>query len=459
MVRITMATCVATFGICVAVVGCDSRPLSTEAQQLVERSFIRSPDGPTSTVGPSLRLRPTPKKPSDSTQTASSNPTGSKSSTGSSSNSGSNSSSGSNSNKSSGSSSGSNSNKSSGSGGSSGGSSSNSGSNSSSGANKNSGSSSSSSSGSSVYGVHNDIMLQTHSERVASIQRTQSLHAKIVRTSLKWGDIEGSQGSQNWSGPDGALADIASSGIAVLATLWGSPSWATGSSDEVYVPTSSGQFTSWVSAYASFASAAAARYKGKIKYYELWNEENIQDCWHPNPNVSQYVSLYKAVYAAIKSADPGAQVGMGGVTNLSAGNTNDINGKAFLGDLYSNGVYPDAVVIHAYAPSGNGPTVTLQYQNNFSDIAGIHSIMESHGQGSKQLWVTEWGWQSNQVGETNQATYTAQALNLIASTYNYVTLSTLFLQEDVDSYSFGLYQSNGSERPAGSQYQSFAGSH
>jgi hypothetical protein len=302
-------------------------------------------------------------------------------------------------------------------------------------------------------------MLQTHDERVASIEQSKSLHAKIVRTSLKWGDIEGSQGSPNWSGPDGALADIASSGIAVLATLWGSPSWASGSSDQVYVPTGSGQFSAWVSAYASFAKAAAARYKGKVKYYELWNEENIQDCWHPKPDVSEYVTWYKAVYAAIKAADPNAQVGMGGVTNLSAGNSEDIAGKAFLSDLYSNGVYPDAVVIHAYSPSGNGPDVTLQWQNNFTDIAGIHSIMESHGQGSKQLWITEWGWRAGQVGETDQATYTDQALNLMASKYPYVTLSTLFLQEDLDGYTFGLYRSDGSKRPAGSDFQSFAGSH
>jgi polysaccharide biosynthesis protein PslG len=317
----------------------------------------------------------------------------------------------------------------------------------------------SSSSSGPLYGVNNDIMLQTHANHLVTIPMSQSLHATVVRTSLKFGDIEGTKGSPSWSGTDAAMSDIASSGIAVLAVLWGSPSWANGSSDQVYVPTSSSSFSSWVSQYASFASAAATRYKGKIKYYELWNEENIQDCWHPNPNVSQYITWYKAVYAAIKAADPNAQVGMGGVTNLAAGGSSDINGETFLTDLYNAGVYPDAVVIHPYAPQGNGPTTTLQWQDNFSDIATIHNIMESHGQGSKQLWLTEWGWQAGQVGTSNQATYISQALNLIATTYNYVTLSTLFLQQDYSGYTYGLYESNGTERTSGYDFASFAASH
>jgi hypothetical protein len=66
---------------------------------------------------------------------------------------------------------------------------------------------------------------------------------------------------------------------------------------------------------------------------------------------------------------------------------------------------------------------SIQASDNFSDIGTIHSIMESYGQGSKQLWLTEWGWQAGEVGNTNQATYISQALNLIATTYNYVRLS------------------------------------
>jgi hypothetical protein len=241
--------------------------------------------------------------------------------------------------------------------------------------------------------------------------------------------------------------------------MWGSPSWINGSSDFAIVPTSASQFASWVSAYASFASAAAARYKGRVKYWELWNEENISDWWKPSPNLSQYLTWYKAVYAAIKAADPSANVGMGGITNLTAGATKDINGKTFLTGMYQAGVFPDAVVIHPYAPQNQNPTVTLQWQNNFTDVAMIHGIMTSWGQGGKQLWLTEWGWQSDAIGESEQASYTATALNMIATQYTYVTLSTIYCEQDASGNSWGLYTTGWSLKPAGSTYQSFVASH
>lgn len=311
-----------------------------------------------------------------------------------------------------------------------------------------------------IYGVHNDVALYTQaSTRKPVIQYAVSLHAKIARTSIKWSNIEGSQGTRNWSGPDGAVSDLQAAGIAPLFVLWGSPSWINGSSTFYYVPTDATKFAAWVKAYASFAGAAAARYKGRVKYWELWNEENIADWWAPKPNLTQYITWYKAVYAAIKAGDPSTNVGMGGITNLNVGGTNDVNGHTWLTGMYQAGVFPDAVVIHPYAAPTQAPNVTAKWLDNFTDIAMIHNIMTSWGQGGKQLWLTEWGWKSSAVGETTQANYTAMALNMIATQYTYVTLATIFLEQDGGGNSQGLYRSDGSMRPAGSKFQSFAASH
>jgi hypothetical protein len=297
------------------------------------------------------------------------------------------------------------------------------------------------------------------SQRAPMIRHAVSLHAKIARSSFKWSDIEGDQGSHDWTAPDGALADLAAAGIAPLFVMWGSPSWINGSSDFAYVPTDATKFAAWVKAYASFASTAAARYKGRVKYWELWNEENIADWWKPKPNLSQYLTWYKAIYAAIKAADPSANVGMGGITNLNVGATSDVNGHTWLTGMYKAGVFPDAVVIHPYAAPTQAPTVTMQWFDNFTDIAMIHNLMTSWGQGGKQLWITEWGWASGNTGESEQGDYTATALNMIATQYTYVTLSTIFLEQDGGGYSQGLYRSDWSMKPAATKFQSFAGSH
>ena len=46
-----------------------------------------------------------------------------------------------------------------------------------------------------ILGVHNDIAMQTHAQRLVSIPMAQALHAQIVRTSIKMSNIETSNGS------------------------------------------------------------------------------------------------------------------------------------------------------------------------------------------------------------------------------------------------------------------------
>ncbi len=58
--------------------------------------------------------------------------------------------------------------------------------------------------------------------------------------------------------------------------------------------------------FASFMGAMAGHYKGNVKAYEIWNEQNLHYEWgneHIDP--ARYMQLLKASYAAIKAADPG----------------------------------------------------------------------------------------------------------------------------------------------------------
>ncbi len=67
-------------------------------------------------------------------------------------------------------------------------------------------------------------------------------------------------------------------------------------------------------AWRPWVRAQAQRYKGKIRYYEIWNEPDIS-FWKGTPE--QYLELLKASYEEIKAVDPDAIVMTGGFTSVN----------------------------------------------------------------------------------------------------------------------------------------------
>lgn len=313
------------------------------------------------------------------------------------------------------------------------------------------------------YGVHADLTYDGDAaDRAQAFQRMVAIHATVSRASFLWHKIEGLQGMYDWSLTDDIVNHSVANKIDPLMVVYGSPAWANGTSPSTHnyyliVPQDSAAFATWVSQYAAFMSMAAKRYKGKITKWELWNEENQHFTWQPVPSAPRYVAWYTAVRAAIKAADPNCTVAVGGLAGLNAGPREDYSGAAFLRELYSAGITPEAVALHPY--SHYGPTETQKYQNSFSDIAMIHQIMAGHGQGTTPVWITEWGWDVAEIGLDQAARYITQSLDAIATQYPYVTVATYFQLKDVGSYSFGLYDRSWAGRPGATAFTTFVSVH
>ena len=311
------------------------------------------------------------------------------------------------------------------------------------------------------YGVHSDLSYNgSASYHTQGVQALTALHAKVTRGSFLWHTIEATQGTRDWSVVDDVVNKTTAANIDPLMVVYGSPAWANGTSSStasyyLQVPQDSAAFANWVTAYASFMSAAATRYAGRVHKWELWNEENQHYFWQPVPNVTQYATWFQAVYAAIKAADPSATVSVGGLVGLCCGPTGDYSGEAFLQDLYAAGITADAVAIHPYT---GDPTSTTAYQNDFTDIAVIHSLMVANGQANTPLWITEWGWATN--GSTTAATvasWITTSLTMIATTYTYVTVATYFQLQDLPpTYYYGLYDSSWNLKAGGTAFATFA---
>jgi hypothetical protein len=145
------------------------------------------------------------------------------------------------------------------------------------------------------------------------------------------------------------------------------------------------------SAYATNIAALAARLRGEVAGYEIWNEPDDTTFWKNGPQPADYAALLKAAYTAVKRADPSAKVLVGGLVG------NDFD---FLSKLYDNGAKGsfDAVAVHTdTACNTTDPTEYYREPTgrigrySFTGYREVHATMLAHGD-DKPIWMTELGW-------------------------------------------------------------------
>lgn len=241
-----------------------------------------------------------------------------------------------------------------------------------------------------------------------------ALGVKIVRFDMYWDRIQPTNASTyDWTVDDKMVNGIVAHGMMPLPIFHGTPGWARPSAD-VYVPSSMSQF-------ATFCAACVNRYKNRVKYWEVWNEQNSRGFWPPDPSPTNYVAMLQAVYPAVKAADPTAFVISGG-TASTPDNANLANGdmgeREFITAMYAAGGknYFDAMGIHPYSY----PLLCSDVQNwngwsmMNSTATSVRSIMAANGDSAKPIWATEYGgptgtdvnarseaWQVNYVNDSH----------------------------------------------------------
>ncbi|MEJ5198172.1 MAG: cellulase family glycosylhydrolase, partial [Anaerolineae bacterium] len=121
-----------------------------------------------------------------------------------------------------------------------------------------------------------------------------------VKQLFSWQDIEGAgKGHFDWERPDRIVEDVNKRGLKLIVRISMDPDrpfWAGNPPDNAQH-------------FADFAGQVAARYRGRIHAYQVWNEPNLAREWGgKRPDPAGYVRLLRLAYAAIKAADPNAIV-------------------------------------------------------------------------------------------------------------------------------------------------------
>jgi hypothetical protein len=201
-----------------------------------------------------------------------------------------------------------------------------------------------------------------------------------------WTSIEPARGSYDWSKLDSIVSFMHKRGADVLFAFGRVPQWAS-SNPSADCAGGPGQCAAPASMndWNDFVLALATRYKGRIKYYELWNEPNATRFWRGS--TQQMLQMAKAAYSTIKQVDPDALV----LTPAPQG----LNAYRWMDDYFAGGggAYADMVAFHGYPGydqnnRANPPEAWIKVLLNMKSAMALHGV-------HKPLWDTEFSWEYN----------------------------------------------------------------
>lgn len=232
-----------------------------------------------------------------------------------------------------------------------------------------------------------------------------------VRLMASWAAAEPSPGTYEWGALDAMVRETTNRGLSPYLFLYGTPQWAarddghgcTGGGCAVFAPSS----PATRAAFAAFAGAAAERYgpggdfwapseygqtpchcsrPRPVRVWQVWNEQNSPKYFAPRADVGGYASLLEESAEAIKRADPGAEIVLGGMWGPRNAGAAVTTVRRYLTELYRvPGIEEsfDAVAVHPYARTSG---------RSLDQVEATRRVIRRAGDPGAGLWVTELGW-------------------------------------------------------------------
>jgi len=205
-----------------------------------------------------------------------------------------------------------------------------------------------------------------------------------ARADFDWGGVEPRDGEWTFGHLDETVEWAGAAGVDILPILDYSAGWASPAHERL-------------DAWTNYVVTVVSRYAGRLKHWEVWNEENLAQFW-PSPSPTNYARLLEATYRAVKAVDTNLVVLLGGTAGIP---------REYLESLYRLGAagHFDVMNVHPYRWPRR-PEDGL-----FDELTSLRALMAKYGDGGKPVWITEIGWPTHrrECGEDQQARYLARA--------------------------------------------------
>jgi hypothetical protein len=213
-----------------------------------------------------------------------------------------------------------------------------------------------------------------------------------TRVAVQWRALQPQPGTTDFAAFDAYVLATARAGIRILPVVLGTPPWAARNPSNPASPPKDPR------QYGAFLSALVQRYgpagtlwaehpevpRVPIRQWQVWNEPDLGKYWAAKDWAPGYVALLRAARAAIKAADPSANVVLAGLTNRSWVDLRRVY-AAGGGRLF------DLAAVHAFS---------RRVPNVLKIVTLVRREMRRHGDARKQLVLSEVSWSSGRGHST-----------------------------------------------------------
>ncbi len=184
-------------------------------------------------------------------------------------------------------------------------------------------------------------------------------HPLYVRIRAPWALVERRRGEYDWSEIDRIVDPYRAAGYVVVLCLFGSNAALWTPASDLPAPAPPPGKNTGLKEWLDLMRESAFHFKGRVRYYEIWDEPNREPAW-AGANIAEYAFLLKNSSVTIRSADPEAWIVQGGIALGSEGAEKALEWQAA---LYRQDIatYVDVLPIHPSLEVALGTAVSRAY--------------------------------------------------------------------------------------------------
>jgi hypothetical protein len=225
-----------------------------------------------------------------------------------------------------------------------------------------------------------------------------------VRTDMffHWGEVERTKGKYDAANEGGMqerfVSQLVISGIRPMLILsYGNPLYeeCKGAFPIFCAPASEEA----IRAFGEYCYQMTSFYRGKVAYWEIWNEPNVGFGYEP-PSPQLYMALVREASRRIRQADPGAFIVAGGANAISKTyqlqHPTWYTAEMWYKQCFALGLagLVDAIGVHYYRGTPEEGEEVISY---------LKTLLSQYKAQNIQIWDTEDGYDARQIGEVPKA--------------------------------------------------------
>jgi len=198
-----------------------------------------------------------------------------------------------------------------------------------------------------------------------------------------WSGLEPKKDEWHFEYLDWEVSQAQQHGVEMTLILYNTPTWASARPKEKGcctpdAPKGNTAEASNIEDWRNYVRKVATRYKGRVHYYEFWNEPNVERFY--SGTAKQLGLLNRVAYQVLKEVDPT-------ITVISSALSPYGDHFKYFEDYLAQGggEYADIIGYHFYVPP-KPPEAMLPL------IQRVKVLMAKYGLADKSLWNTETGW-------------------------------------------------------------------